>query len=906
MIGRKLAHYEITAKIGEGGMGEVYRARDVKLDRDVALKMISPEFRSDPERLARFEREAKTLAALQHPNIASIYGFEEVDDHPFLVMELVEGEDLAERLGRGPLEVGEAREIARQIARGLEEAHDRGIVHRDLKPANVKLTPEGKVKVLDFGLARALIDDPSAENMRHSPTITARMTQAGVILGTAAYMSPEQARGLVVDRRADIWAFGCLLYEMLTGRAPFAGNTITDMLADIVKTEPTWSDLPADTPASLRTLLWRCLRKDPRDRLRDIGDARLELSDTDLHTTGVIPAVDLPEPSAALAAKTPRSWMLPTLIAALLGLVIGFFVARAVSDTAQDADPVVSRLAIRSIGYRPFNVGTWPALTITRDGRAIVYSLSTSGSLSGEGAQIGVRSLDSERLVLVPGTNDGIGPFLSPDDQWIGYYDFVTEKLERVAMSGGQPSEITEVSGFAGGFWTADGIVYYTTSSGGGLYRVPAIGGEPELMLPLDEPDEVMFSKPTVIEEEGIALFTVHHFDQQRPSMLVSLDLESGERRNLFPADSLVGRLPSGAWLYLDDDQLMARHFDPRGGDEPIEAGVALEGDMGAQTAVSRNGTLAFINRKSGDARFGHVVFIDEEGRARNAVEGPLENARYPRISPDGTKLAITVGPGLEGTLWVHDLVGSNPPVNLTFDGHNIFPVWSPDGTQVAFKRSPARDASTDGVLSIVQADGSTLTPMTLDAENIRGDVLPGAWSITNKLVLSRPGLDSSGFDIWEVPVESPTEGRAVVETRFDEGATSTLSPDGRWLAYSSNRSGTREIWVQAYPDGSPTPVTSGGGQQPVWARDGKKLYYQTTGAIMAVDVEFRGSRITASKPRVAHQGAFLFSAAWTPRTYDVHPDGRLLIIQPVEYDDGRDDIIVVQNWFEEIRALVP
>ncbi len=896
MIGSKLGHYEITAKLGEGGMGQVYRARDTNLRRDVALKFLPAEFVRDAERIARFEREARALAALQHPNIASVYGFEEKDAQRFLIMELVEGEDLAARIARGPLSQEDALSIAVQIARGLEAAHEQGIVHRDLKPANVRVTSEGVAKILDFGLAKALAPDPADESqhLSHSPTVTSAGTRAGVILGTAAYMSPEQARGHAVDRRADIWAFGCVLYEMLVGRAPFHGDTVTDLLAEIVKSEPDLDALPPETPASVRRLVRRCLDKDPSRRLRDVGEARLVLEEPEAESWAG-PDVDLarPEPST-------RRWAslgVGVLVGLVLGALGGSLLLRDDRSTAQDARPPV-RFQWRPETPAPL-ITVWSDVAVSPAGDAIVYVTNEGDTegFQGSNSLLALRRLDSLEAVPLPATQGAVAPFFSADGRFVGYLDFIERRLERMALEGGSPSVILDARGLtAGGQWTEAGTVLFTDPQGA-LLEVSVEGGEPRVIARVDtDAGERRFASPLLGPDGETVIVAIDSLGA--PGQIVAVDRTEGTRRKLVAGDVPIGVTSAGHLVYRHATTLMVQPMRP-GRIEPAGTAITLVEGVSDDVGLSVEGTLIYRPGTLGDQRPGRLVWVDPEGHVSPAIDEVLVYPRYPRISPDGRKVAFTSGAGGEGRIWIHDLLGETPAYNLTFEHHSIFPVWSPDGRQLVFNTS-SRSLS-EGQLFVTASDGSQLEPSPVTAPRA-GVWVPGAWSSRGRLLAGTGSLEPA--DVFEVSLEPGTEPVELLATAFREGYFS-LSPDERWLAYESDRSGRPEIWVQPYPAGPPLRVSSAGGEEPVWSRDGKELFFQSGSALMTARVVATEPEIRFEPARELFRDKFIPKHLFTPRTYDVHPDGRFLMIQSAAGPDEHPGFVVVRDWFTEVDRRV-
>jgi serine/threonine-protein kinase len=852
--GTRLGSYEVTGLIGQGGMGEVYRARDTKLGRDIALKILPEAFASDPERFARFQREARVLAALNHPHIAILHGFEETAGRHAIVMELVDGSTLADRIIRGPIPLDEALAIARQVASALEAAHDQGVVHRDLKPANVKVKEDGAVKVLDFGLAKAMDTAGSSADVENSPTITSpAMTLQGVILGTAAYMSPEQARGKRVDRRADIWAFGCLFYEMVTGRRAFAGDDVTETLAAVVKVEPDLS--PA--PPQVRWLLARCLEKDPRRRLRDIGDV-WDLLDDERETE---------------AAAAPRARVQPFWIAA--ALVLGALLGGAAIWFARQPAPeaTVTRFTETLLG----DTGLDPAVAISPDGRTIVYRTRQQGQ-----GRLQRRYLDQLNPVAI-GDVMGHDPSFSSDGQWVIYR--VGQQLKRVGADGGPSQTITTLTLDAqlGTTWIDDATIV-VGSFRTGLQRVTVGGGAPTA---LTTAENASHTYPHVLPGGRAIVFTQ---DSGGIRELMVLETASGRSKPLVKGGN-ARYLPSGHLVFFDQGSLWAVPFDldrleVRGAPRAVLDGVRSVTGY----AVSANGTMVYIPEATAQSR--SVVWVDRHGKEEAL---PIEPRAWsnPRLSPDDKRIAIPMRS--EGTdVWIWE-VAARSLRQLTSDPRpNYLAAWTPDGTRVAFS------AHVDGRFQILwqAADGSG-TPQLVGKADSRGEH-PNTFARDGSLLFI---LGTTDIGV----IEPDGSRRMLVEGPAIE-RNAAVSPDGRWLAFESNRTGRNEIYVRPFPnaqDGEWT-VTRDGGIAPVWSRDGKELYYwKVDGPVVSVNAIpiAPGARFTPGESRELFKGPYA-QPAWDT-AYDVARDGRFLMLKNVGAI-ARDEFVVVQNWMEELKRLVP
>jgi hypothetical protein len=898
--GTRLGTYEIVGPLGVGGMGEVYRARDTRLERHVALKLVIEAFVADPDRAMRFEREAKTLAALNHPNIATLHGLEQAGGRHFLVMELVEGETLAERIARQPrgLPLEDALRIASQIAEALEAAHEKGIIHRDLKPANVKITPDDKVKVLDFGLARVTEREGTASSisLAHSPTFTSpAMTNAGVILGTASYMSPEQARGYAADHRSDIFSFGVVLYEMLTGRQPFPGDTISDVLASVLAREPDLAALPRDLSPRLIDLVKRCLEKNPKKRWQAIGDVRYELESL----------LANPRATAAAAPASPRSRarrIAPIAAAGLAGAIIAAAAAWLLLKKPEAArhptrfrieTPFVSRTTVD----RP--------LAISPDGRYIVHA-----SISGSGTLLMLRSLDRLEETVVGGGTTGLSPFFSPDSKWLGFFT-ASGEIRKVAVAGGSATTIGRVTGIPrGAAWSEDGTIVFGSAVGAdGIFQVPAAGGTPQnLLKPEAARGEIALRYPSFLPGGRRLIYTLvtpgvgpSGADYQ----LVAFDLATGQKKPLMNG-SQATYVATGHLVYGHNGSLRAVPFDAKRLEmtgEPFEAvgrvGMYLTG--GAAYAVSSNGTLIYM--PGGAADFGaprSLAWIDRTGR-EEPVGAPPRAYFSLRLSPDGTRVVLDVR-DQDTDLWVWD-IARRALSRLTFEiGPDIFPVWTRDGRAVVYR------SAREGPHSLYRrpSDGTGSIEKLTSAKQIHSptDVSPDG----TRLIFTEI---SETQDVMMVPLDAAGGERPLtplVQTRFHE-RNGIVSPDGRWLAYESDQSAQVQIYVRPFPDTSKGQwqVSPGRGSKPLWSRDGRELFYlDGDNVLMSVPIA-DGSEFQAGEPRK------LFTASPVENLtnglfYDVMPDGRRFIVikEPVRQAVSAADaphIVVVVDWFSELRG---
>jgi hypothetical protein len=884
--GSRLGPYEVLAPLGAGGMGEVWRARDGKLGRDVAIKVLPQAFAADAERLARFRREAQVLAALNHPHIAAIYGLEESGGIEALVLELVPGETLAERLAKGPLPVEEALEVARQIAEALEAAHERGIVHRDLKPANVKLTPEAKVKVLDFGLAKALTGDASSPDVTSSPTLTAQATQAGVVIGTAAYMSPEQARGKAVDRRADIWAFGAVLYEMLAGRRCFQGETVSDTLAAVLMRDPDWSALPAATPPPVRRVLKRCLDRNPKTRMHDIADARLEMDE-------VAETAEEAAPPAA-PAKSRRGlagWAVAAVLAA--AGAAGWW--RAVS-APKSAPGVRTGFAVTLSGGDSVASDDTPVLALSRDGRRLVYAADHAGA-----RQLVLRNLDEIAPRPLEGTAGGKSPFFSPDGQWIAF--FAEGKLMKVPVTGGAPQTICDsVGAHRGGAWAEDDTIILSPDFAVGLSQVPARGGHPEPLTKVDAArGERTHRWPDVLPGGDAVIFTIGaakspgNYDDARIALY---DRRTKSTRILFEGGSMARYCPSGHLLYVRAKSLYAVRFDLAHRQvlgEPFPLSEKIAGDPSSGIgyfALSGDGSLAFVPGTTVSAE-GSLVLTDRKG---STTDLPLPRRPYsfPRFSPDGRRIAFSIGSGrgADDDVWVYE-ISSGELTRLTFSNNSFCPIWSRDGRRVAYVSARA----TESGIYARAADGSGREERLFDDFTARQ---PSDWALDGKTLL----FTHPANELWLAKLGSAGAGLKPGDRARPlqpHAASGVYSPDDRWIAYAAPGSAgsISEIFVQAADgSGGKWQLTTDGGFLPVW--EGNEIFSVHGNQIRVTEVQTQPV-FKAGLPRVLFEGPFELRTV-PLRNYDVTRDGKQFVFVRGGPGLGAHEVDVVLNWAENLR----
>jgi eukaryotic-like serine/threonine-protein kinase len=898
--GRRIGVYDVLSPLGAGGMGEVYRARDTALGREVAIKVLPTIFTSDPERLTRFEREARVLAALNHPHIGAIYGLERVDPSTSpgqtaaiaLVLELVDGDTLEERIAgrRSGLPMSDALAIARQITDALQAAHEKGIVHRDLKPANIKITANGTVKILDFGLAKA--GGTSAPQISRSPTVTIGGTHDGVLLGTAAYMSPEQARGQTVDKRSDIWAFGCVLFEMLTGRMAFAGNTVSDHIAAIREREPGWAALPAATPSAVRRLLRRCLEKDSDTRLHDIADARLELHDTE-GSSGDDSRI-LPE-----AARALHRWRTAAIGASIVASALLAILAVRNWRPASPVQLLTSRAVIRLPAGTAMVDGN-AAVTVSPDGRTIVIAASADRiareARPGVASRLYARPIDQLEFRPIPGTEGAWNPFFSPDGQWVGFAVLEDRvKLKKVALSGGAPKLICALSAFFSATW-GDGEIYFTPSGGAPLSKVSDNGGVPESLTTLQaNRREKTHRGPMVLPGGKALLMTVltadsTSYDDARIELVSLLD---GSRRVLIEGGMNARYVPTGHIVYARAGSLLAVPFDlgtltMTGSPVPVVEDVYTAPWFGfANYAVSADGSLLYA-RGGAQRDDRSLVWVDRKG-VSVAAAAALNPYQYVRLSKDGTRALLDVD-SANTEVWLLDL-HRDTFSRIVRGWNNHSPVWSPDERHIAF--SSSRDTP----------QGFNMFRMSLDGagEVVRVTTQPTAaqfptdWAADGRILFQDQSSGESR-GMWFVSADGGAPQRLFQNPQNE--ANATLSADGQWLAYQSEASGRSEINVRAFTGSSKTwRVSLDGGTWPVWSRDGRAIFFRQGDWMMAADVT-SSSDFRTAKPRQ------LFREPTLVYGFDVAPDGRFLMIKG--HPEPSIELVLVQNWFGELKARVP
>jgi eukaryotic-like serine/threonine-protein kinase len=872
--GTRLGAYEITGTLGAGGMGEVYRARDTRLHRDVALKVLPETFASDTDRLARFDREAQVLASLNHPNIAQIYGLESSNGVLALVMELVEGPTLADRIATGPIPLDEALAIAKQIAHALEAAHERGIIHRDLKPANIKLRPDGAVKVLDFGLAKALEPAvPADAAATISPTLSLHATQAGIILGTVAYMSPEQARGKAADTRADIWAFGVVFFEMLAGRRPFEDDEISDIIANILKSEPAWQVLPSDMPAAIHRLLRRCLQKDRQQRLQHIGDARLDIEEAQQATGSDAPRRVLPH-------RERLAWVVAVIVAAVVGVIGGR------GGVAPEAPEM--RVDINAAGVQTF--------ALSPDGRKIAFTADGQ-----TGRQLWIRFLDQSAPRPLRGTEGAVAPFWSPDSQSLGFV--TTNSLKRLDLESGESQSLANVITPAGATWSRDGTILYVPNDNGGIFRISASGGNSTAVTP-DRSPALATRLPQFLPDGRHFLFYVARGGE--PSGVYVGQVGSDTIRRLLAADA-PARYGAGHLWFVREDTLFAQEFEPStqqlsGPVIRIADDVAV-GTLAASISTSDSGSIAY---RTGSGTRSRLIWLDRSGKqvgvvGEEAAAIPAgfaaSDARIgsPSLSPDGKRLVVqrTIQQNID--VWVLDLERNVFTRQTLNPGIDAMPLWSPDGNQIVF--SSFRDNDNVGQLFVQRIDtgasGALRLPQTRSARIVCD------WSPDGRFILYKDFDQATGgsSDLWVIPMEGRGTPDPVAQSPHNE-RDGQFSPDGKWIAYESDESGQPEIYLQPFPGpGAKVRISTSGGRQVRWRRNGREMFY-----IAADDTLMSVSIGSPTGPSGIGTPVPLFKTRTGPlsaierQQYVVAPDGqRFLVITRDEASAA--PITLILNW---------
>jgi eukaryotic-like serine/threonine-protein kinase len=886
--GTHVGPYEIISLLGAGGMGEVYRATDTSLKRQVAIKVLPASVGADADRIVRFQREAEILAALNHPNIAHIHGLEKSAGTVALVMELVEGPTLADRISSGAIPVEEALSIARQIAEALEAAHEQGIIHRDLKPANIKVRPDGLLKVLDFGLAKAL-DRAAApgHDAMNSPTLSVHGTLYGDILGTPACMSPEQARGLPVDRRTDIWAFGCLFYEMLTGTPAFGGENPSDAIAAVLRGEPDWEALPPDTPIRIRILLRRCLQKDPRQRLHDVADARIEIDDRAAETTP--------------AAAPPRQRSVRRLTWVVLGLVSGAGLASVlwwVGTRPSTPAPAPVHLTLRLMNPAESSFSLMNAsreLAISPDGQRIVHVVNHNGT-----RQLFVRALADSEWKPIEGTDGALAAFFSPDSQWIAFGN--GSKLLKAAVSGGgSPIAICSLfgTGFYGGDWGADNTIVFVPDYNGGLWTVSANGGTPQPLLKTDlEKDRVSYSDPQILPGGKGVLFTLASgraitADDQD---IAVLDPGGRDPRILIRGASHPRYLPTGHVVYVRGGALLAAAFDVStlvitGSPVSVIEGLGKTWSGDTDYSISENGTLVHAT-DAGVKNGGLFVLVDRKG---NVQPVPTRRGNYSEfsISPNGRWLASRVF-AINDDIWTYDMK-NGAPLRFTFEPlDEIFPQWTADGAHIAY-------GTRTGKIFWKSSDGSTPRE---ELTHSAYPLYPTSFSRDGKYMAFVETHPSQRRDIWLMRLDS-RRTEPLIATDADE-RDARFSPDGRWLAYVSDETGRDEVFIRPIGTrGRRTQVSSDGGTSPRWAPGGGELFFATGEQLSVVTLDREGNPVGRDRRLFTVPGFedLQFDSGNAP--YAVMPDGEHFVFL-LERSTSPTQFNVVLNWFETLKRLVP
>ena len=878
-------------------MGEVYRAKDTKLGRDVALKILPASFTNDPERVARFRREAQVLASLNHTHIAQIHGMEEANGTQFLVLELVDGESLDKWIARGPIPVDEALGIAKQIAEALEAAHEKGIIHRDLKPANIALTQDGNVKVLDFGLAKAVESTSGAAlDAMNSPTITspAMMTSVGVILGTAAYISPEQAKGRPADKRSDIWAFGCVLYEMLAGMRAFDGEDVPETLAAVLRGEPDWEALPASTPALIRALVARCLAKDPNRRVADIA--------APLFVLDAAPS----DPSAFLIQRQAlwrRALPVATAIvitASVVGTVVGFTALRLRSVPV----PLVTRFVIAlPEEHRSFGGGT-TSLAVSPDGSLIAYS-----GFGQRNPGVYLRAMADLEPRAIPGIGNVAFPVFSPDSRFIAFWSSADRTLRRISVNGGLATTLcTTGETLTGLSWDKGGIVFGLI--GQGIMRVSVAGGEPERLINAREGETLR--GPTILPGGDAVLFSVENgagMDRAANAQVVVQSLRTGERKIIAESGTDARYLASGHLVYVAGSTLFALPFNVQrltavGQPVPVLEGVRRSAFGVAEFSVSESGSLAYLPGPSSSSSRSDIVVMTLDGTEK-PLNLPPASYEHPRVSPDGKQIVFDTDNGSEATVWIYNLSGTTAMRRLTFAGSNRFPIWSADGERIAFQSNREGDF---GIFS-QRADRSGAVERLTRPDRGTAHV-PDSWSQNGEYLLFE-ATKGSTVSLWALSLGDKRVvpfGESNSQYRFN----AVFSPDGRWVAYAGRVATSGGVFVQPFPPTGAKYQLSASGMYPLWAPDGSRLFYNIPGQFVAVSVTTQPT-VAFGNPVAVPRGTFLAFGPLVARNHDITPDGKAIVGVIMAASDQTqtgasafNQIQVVTNWFEELKARVP
>jgi Tol biopolymer transport system component len=898
--GDRLGHYQVLSPLGAGGMGQVFRARDSRLNRDVAIKIVSDGFASDPERLARLTREAHSLAALNHPHIAHIYGIEDDGDTHALVMELVEGEDLAIRLSRGKLPLPEVLNIARQIAEAVEAAHEKGIVHRDLKPSNIMIDGDGRVRVLDFGLATA--PEPAFHDTSSAATVTspAKLTGRGVIVGTPAYMSPEQVTGQAADKRCDVWAFGCVLFEMLSGRRAFDGRDTHDAMMAVASQEPDWSTLPAGAPAAVRKLLKRCLDKNRKRRLSDMGVVRLELEE--MTDGAAVPAPPAPVPPPRGRERTRV--IAPTVIA-LAGIAAAAYVAL---RPAADLSRAMIRVSADVGAPISLNISQGASAVLSAKGDRLVF---VGQPRSGSGAQrLYTRRLDTLTTTPIAGTDGAMNPFFSPDGEWLGF--FANSKLRKIAVAGGTAIDLADVRNARGGSWGDDNQIVFTPDFYSGLWRVPAGGGTAvQLTVPADDRTthrwpHVLPGSKAVIYTSNSSLFAYENSD------VVLQPLPGGTPRVLQKNAFFGQYLTSGHLIFIHKGALHAAPFDPNAmaisGEalpvlDDVSTGSLFTG--AAQFSTSNDGTAVYVAGRNFTSGF---TTLDRSGK-RDLMLPEIHNWGNPQFSPDGRRFAFDMFDGVQADVWVYDLAGRSLSRLTHSPRVDVKPIWSPDGKRIAFITQDDYRFRTDWQL----ADGSGGAKTLIGNEIIS---IPTSFHPSGRYLAYVELTSKTGFDAKVAELDFHANGDWRLGRTIDISSTPAselepmFSPDGRWIAYGSAHTGRSEIYVRPFPDLNGTwQVSTEGGAFPTWSKSGNELLFATLDQrIMSVSYAADGGSFRATAPRTWTNERHQLSGPTFMRNFVSFPDGERVAFSKAadSGDQSSDPVVMVFNFFDELRRKVP
>ena len=908
MINKTIAHYRITSKLGQGGMGEVYRATDTKLDRDVAIKILPESFAGDKNRVARFKREAKVLATLSHPNIAVIHGIEQSEDTYALVMELIEGETLGERLKREPMTVEESLDCCKQIAEALEAAHEKGIIHRDLKPENIKINQDGHVKVLDFGLAKEVVDPATIADQAESPTITHMTSMPGELLGTVPYMSPEQARAKPVDKRSDIWSFGCVLFECLTGKRMFGGEDVTETLASIIKGEPEWALLPENTPPTIHLLVRKCLNKDRKRRLQHIGDARVDLEQAlGDPTSSIIRLSDL-----ALQETTPMVGLrLPVVlgliaVTSLLTTLLVWSLKPVPPQQTARTRPSVVRSMIQPLSKIADEALYHVALAISPDGERIAYVDQGMGTER----MVYIHELSTSKVRSIPGTEGAIDPFFSPDGQSLGFADHSRGVLKTVSLQGGSPTVIAEARSFAGGVWLEDDTIvfapgYDAAGQGTGLWSVSARGGTAQTLMGLDlEGEETVQRWPSACPGNGI-LFTSCQLEGRTEKRRLEVYSPEEGSRHIVLNDIGFGRyVPSGHLVFLRNGSLFVGRFDPterRLTGNPVPLVEQIQHQIyhdSVQLAFSNTGTLIFIPAPSRDRK---LVWVDDRGLVE-PVGAPLRAYEKLSLAPNGKQIAVAIDsqnqdyPGVSADIWLYD-IPRDTLTQMTFNGMSTIPQWLPESRQLTYLKYDLSKDKPD--LKRLYVDGRKEEHIAPVPEYFMLGYSPKRDQSSVLGILSVPVEDQ---DIIAMDLNAGNHQQRTVASDPSWQRGPLFSPDEKWFAYCSHETGTWEVYVKPYPGpGGKIKISHDGGFEPVWDPKENKLYYRNSDAFWVVPYE-------ATDTFQPHPPQYLFNfhafGGVEVHTYAAAGDGRFLMIQ--EDLDASRQINIVSTWFETLNSLVP